>query len=153
MGVIVFIHVLSAVVWVGGMIAIKMAVHPAMQHITEERQRIARALDIMGGFFNIVAVFILLLLITAVLMIIGFDFKNASDFLYNITHVKEAIWVMMTVNFIYIYMIRRKAQEQFLKGDLLSAKQKLFKIQQYFIPFNIFLGLLAIYFGVTLRGF
>ena len=34
---VVFFHVLSAFVWVGGMIAIRGAVHPSLQHIDDPK--------------------------------------------------------------------------------------------------------------------
>jgi len=51
---IVFLHVLSAFVWVGGMIAIRGAVHPSLQHIDDPKVRIARTLEIMHRLFMIV---------------------------------------------------------------------------------------------------
>ena len=35
--IIVFLHVISAVIWVGGMIAIRFAVHYSMQNIEEPK--------------------------------------------------------------------------------------------------------------------
>ena len=152
-GLIVFLHVLGAVIWVGGMIALRFAVHPAIHLLEDPKVRLARVLQIMGGFFNIVLPFIVVLLLTAILMIVGLDFKNGDPSLYTLTHVKEGIWVVMAINFGLMYQRRRKAQQRFLSGDLEGAKALMVPIQRYQIPVNIFLGVLAIYFGVVLRGF
>ena len=68
---IVFLHVLSAFVWVGGMIAIRLAVHPNLQLIEDPKVRLGRTLAITGKFFNVVIPFILLLILTAVIMAVG----------------------------------------------------------------------------------
>ncbi len=148
---IVFLHVISAVLWVGGMIAIRFAIHYSMQEIVEPRIKLERTLDNLNRFFKMVILAIIILLLTAVIMIIALGFKGTS--LYSVVVAKEAIWTIMSIIFIYIYIKRNKAQKAFESGDFLSAKNLLVPIAKYFIPFNIILGLIAIFLGVTLRGF
>ena len=118
---IVFLHVISALIWVGGMIAIRFAVHPSMQMIEDPKVKLGRTLAIMGKFFHIVIPFILLLIITAVLMAVGLGFRIAAvdetgtiisqtayD-LYQIVHVKEVVWMIMTANFSWMYFKRMKS--------------------------------------------
>jgi hypothetical protein len=59
----------------------------------------------------------------------------------------------MTIVFIIIYIKRNKAEKAFIEGDFLGAKNNLSPIAKYYIPLNIILGIVAIYLGVTLRGF
>jgi len=161
---IVFLHVFSAIVWVGGMIAIRLAVHPNLQVIDDPKIKLGRTLAITGKFFHIVMPFILLLIVTAVLMALGLGFRIAavdaeghivsqSAFaLYQIVHVKEVIWVIMTANFSWMYIKRRKAQILFDKGEFAKAKAQVSIIPQYLLPLNILLGIAALWFGLTLRG-
>ena len=92
-----------------------------------------------------------LLLITAVIMIIALGFKETP--IYGVVIAKEAIWTLMTIIFITIYIKRNKAEKAFLAGDYITTKAHLAPIAKYFIPLNIALGIIAIYLGVTLRGF
>ena len=149
--IIVFLHVISAVIWVGGMIAIRFAVHYSMQNIEEPKIKLARTLELLKRFFNMVIPAILTLLITAIIMIIALGFKGTE--LYNVVVIKEIIWSIMTVIFITIYIRRNKAQKAFDDGDFLTAKNNLLPIATYFIPINIVLGLISIFLGITLRGF
>ena len=148
--IIVFLHVISAVIWVGGMIAIRFAVHYSMQNIEEPKIKLSRTLENLKRFFYMVIPSILLLLITAVIMIINFKLKETP--LYNIATTKELIWIVMTIIFIIIYIKREKAQKAFNNNDMLSAKNNLFPIATYLIPINIILGIIAIFLGITLRG-
>ncbi len=149
--IIVFLHVISAVIWVGGMIAIRFAVHYSMQNIEDPKIKLARTLELLKRFFNMVIPAILTLLITAIIMIISLGFKGTE--LYNVVVIKEIIWSIMTLIFITIYIKRVKAQKAFDNNDFLNAKNNLLPIGTYFIPINIVLGLIAIFLGITLRGF
>ena len=149
--IIVFLHVISAVIWVGGMIAIRFAVHYSMQNIEDPKVKLGRTLENLKRFFNIVIPTIITLLITAIIMIIALGFKGTA--LYNIVIVKEIIWTIMLIIFITIYMKRNKAQKAFDNGDFANTKKQLIPIATYFIPINIILGLVAIFLGITLRGF
>jgi uncharacterized membrane protein len=162
---IVFLHVLSAFVWVGGMIAIRLAVHPNLQLIEDPKVRLGRTLAITGKFFNVVIPFILLLILTAVIMAVGLGFRAAAVDVdgnvisevamqtYNLVHVKEVIWMLMTINFIWMYIKRRKAQKLFDAADLAGAKASVALIPKVLLPINILLGIIALWLGITLRGF
>lgn len=149
--IIVFLHVISAVIWVGGMIAIRFAVHYSMQNIEDPKIKLSRTLENLKRFFNMVIPAIATLLITAIIMIIALGFKGTE--LYSIVIIKESIWFLMTIIFITIYIKRNKAQKAFDSGDFTSTKNGLLPIATYFIPINIALGLIAIFLGITLRGF
>ena len=148
--IIVFLHVISAVIWVGGMIAIRFAVHYSIQNIEEPKIKLARTLELLKRFFSMFSPAILTLLITAIIMIIALGFKGTE--LYSVVIVKEIIWTIMTLIFITIYIKRNKAQKAFDSGNFASAKNNLLPIATYFIPINIILGLIAIFLGITLRG-
>ncbi|APW64650.1 hypothetical protein LPB137_01735 [Poseidonibacter parvus] len=148
---VVFLHVISAVLWVGGMIAIRFAVHYSMQNIVEPKIKLERTLENLKRFFNMVIPAIIILLITAIILILTLEFKGTP--LYSFVIAKEAIWTVMTIVFITIYIKRNKAEKAFISGDFLGAKNALMPIAKYYIPLNIVLGIVAIYFGITLRGF
>jgi len=151
LSIIVFLHVISAVLWVGGMIAIRFAIHYSIQNIVEPKIKIERTLENLKRFFNMVIPAIAILLLTAVILILTLGFKGTP--LYSIVIIKEIIWTIMTIVFIIIYIKRIKAEKAFISGDFLNAKNNLAPIAKYYIPLNIVLGLIAIYLGITLRGF
>jgi len=146
---IIFIHILSAIIWVGGMIAIRLAVHPNLMLITDTRVRLSRTLAITGHFFNIVIPFILLLLATTVIMSMGIEFTETK----MVVHIKEGLWSIMALNFAWMYRTRTKAQKFFNNNQLADAKLTLAPIPKLLLPLNIFLGIVALWLGVTLRGF
>lgn len=146
--IIVFLHVLSAIIWIGGMIAIRVAVHPVMQSIDDVPIKLGKTIEIIGRLFNLVIPFIILLLITAVIMALAL--KGSS--LGEVVLIKELIWAVMVVNFIFMYIRRHVASRLFLEGNFALAKAKISLFPNLLLPINIVLGLVALYLGVTLRG-
>jgi uncharacterized membrane protein len=158
----VFLHVISAVVWVGGMIAMRFAAHYSFQEL-EPAQRLPRTAQALGNLFKIVAPFIVILIVTAVLMAVGWGYRaaavdaggniidQAAFVVYQLVHVKEAIWLVMALNYGYMVWRLVKANRLIALGDMPAAKAMLGLIGKYLVPLNISLGLIAIYLGVTLR--
>jgi len=145
---ILFLHVFSAIIWVGGMIAIRLAVHPNLQTMTDTRLKLEKTLAIMNKFFNLVLPFIIILLLTAVIMSMGMQFESTL-----LIHIKEAVWTIMALNFGFMYIQRKKAQKFFDDNKLADTKLTLAIIPKLLLPINIVLGVIALALGVSLRGF
>ncbi len=150
MHLIVFLHVLSAVVWVGGMIAIRFAVHYATHIIDQPKIKLEVTLEMLRRFFKIVSIALIVIILTAVAMSIGFGLNTGE--LSAVSHSKELIYVVMALVFISIVKKRNKAQVLFNEGNLLECKKQLLPISGYLIPINITLGIIAVYLGIVLRG-
>ena len=147
---IVFLHVLSAFVWVGGMIAIRLAVHPTMQSIEDPKIKLGKTLMLVGKFFHLVIPFILLIFMTGLIMAVAMQGHHGE--LKSIFLAKEMICVVMAANFTWMYIKRRKAQKLFDEGNLPDAKQAVALIPKLLLPVNILLGVIALWLGITLRG-
>jgi uncharacterized membrane protein len=163
---IVFIHVFSAFVWVGGMIAIRIAVHPVIARggitdaqmlqthkiaeILEPKQRLGITLQTTGRLFNLVIFFIIALFATGLIMAIATG--GHKGVLKTLFISKEIIWTIMAVNFTYMYLRRVKAWKLFNQGEIALAKAKMKWIPNVLLPLNIVLGLIALWMGVSLRG-
>jgi len=145
--IILFLHVFSGVIWVGGMIAIRVAVHPVMQSIEDPTIKLGKTLEIVGRLFHLVIPFITLLILTALIFEIYWGYSGI------LIRIKEAIWSIMTLNFIYMYLRRYKAWKLFQAGKLKEAKELAKPLPNLLLPINIFLGVVAIFLGVVLRGF
>jgi uncharacterized membrane protein len=162
--VIVFLHVISAVVWVGGMIAMRFAAHFSFAEIESPLHRMQRSAHALKRLFAIVSPFVVILIITAVLMAVGLGFRAAAVdaggnviddyayYIYNLVHVKEAIWMLMAINLVAMILRRNKAEKLLDAGDSAGAKKALELIAKYMVPINIILGVIAIFLGVTLRN-
>ena len=133
---IVFLHILSAVIWVGGMIAMKFAAHPSFVNIESPLHRLKRISQALKRLFTIVSPFVIILIITAIIMSVGLGFRAAAVdangnvintyamHIYNLVHVKEVIWMLMSANLFMMILRRNKAQKLLDKGDMAGAKKR-----------------------------
>lgn len=145
---ILFLHVISAVVWVGGMIAMRFAAHHSFMEL-EPPLRLARTAHALKRLFAIVAPFIIILLFTALVMAIGIGLHQSED---KVTaFAKEGIWMVMVLNYLLMVFRRNRAQKLIDSGEMAAAKVQLAPIGAYMVPLNILLGIIAIYLGATLR--
>lgn len=147
---IVFLHVISAVVWVGGMIAMKYAAHPSFMKIESPAKRLEHIALALKGLFTIVVPFVVLLLVTAVIMIVAYDLSASEFSVYS--HAKEGIWSVMAINIFVMILRRNRAVKLLNEGDMVGAKFSLELIGKYMVPLNIILGVVAIFLGATLSS-
>ncbi|MDB2562874.1 DUF2269 domain-containing protein [Sulfurimonas sp.] len=147
---IVFLHVVSAVVWVGGMIAMRFAAHPSFMVIASNQERMSRVVYALKRLFIIVFPFTIILVVTAVIMLFGYDLKNTEY--SQLGHIKEGIWVVMFLNYLIMIKRRNKASKLLASGDVIGAKFSMSLVGKYMIPVNIILGLVAIYLGASLSS-
>ena len=148
--IIVFLHVISAVVWVGGMVAMRYAAHPSLMEIESPIKRLERVAHALKRLFCIVAPFVLILLVTAIIMIKGYGLSQSEYKIF--AYAKEAIWSVMFLNLAYMIRRRNNAQKALERGELVVAKEQLGLIGKYMVPLNIALGTIAIFLGATLSS-
>jgi len=146
--IIVFLHVISAVVWVGGMVAMRFAAHQSFLEIEDPKQRLTRIAHALKRLFAIVFPFVIILILTAIVMIKGYSL-SASEF-SMLSHIKEGIWTVMFINLVVMIKRRNRAVEFLEAGDIKSAKFSLGMIGKYMVPLNIILGVVAIFLGSSL---
>ena len=144
--VVLFLHVISAVVWVGGMVALRFAAHHSFMELREPPQRLERVAHALKRLFTIVAPFIVILLITALIMAAGLNLHKGEAKM--LAFAKEGIWTLMALNYFAMVLRRNKAAQLIEIGSLVEAKAKLAPISAYMVPVNILLGTAAIYLGV-----
>ena len=145
--IIVFLHVISAVVWVGGMVAIRFAAHQSFMQIESPAHRLERIAHTLKRLFTIVVPFVLILLVTAVIMLKGYSISGSE--LASLGHAKEVIWSVMAINLFVMVLRRNRAVKLLNEGDMVGAKFSLELIGKYMVPVNIILGIIAIYLGAS----
>lgn len=155
---VIFLHVLSAVMWIGGMMAILVITKTAHKGVSNE-QRLSGRATLIKSYFKFLIPFMLLSVITAVLMALGYK-DNAigedgfildlqSMEVYKSITMKGALWGAMILNMILMVWIVSKAEGEGCKVQ--KASDCMWLVNTYLLPINIFLGLIAIYIGVSIR--
>jgi uncharacterized membrane protein len=145
----IFVHVMGAVIWVGGMVAMRYAAHYSFVDIVSPADRLAKTSAALKRLFMIVMPFVLLIAATGALLTVAYDIKH-TEFHY-LTHLKEAIWGVMFLNLSTMMWRRSKADESMQRGDYSRAGALLRPIAKFMVPLNIVLGVGAIFLGTLLR--
>ena len=148
--IVVFLHLLGAVIWVGGMVAIRFVAHSAIVQIESPKVRLDTTLLTLKNLFNMVLPFVAIIFLSAVILALIYGGHNGSY--STLFYAKEAIWSIMAINFFLMRAKRNKAQKELENGKIPKASKSLATIGKYMVPLNISLGLVALFIGVVLSG-
>ena len=151
--IILFLHIVSAAFLIGSMIMIRFIVQPALIKIDDEAVRYGRFIRILDRYFYYIFVIMIVLISASLTMSIGLGFQYANPTMFSLIHVKEALWLFMGFNFLYMYTRFRNAKRLYRKRNFFEVHENLGLIVNFVIPLNILLGLMAAYLGTIIRGF
>lgn len=151
--IIVFLHVVSACFLIGSMVAIRFIVKPVIMNIDEEIVRYKKCIRILDRYSYFVLVIMLILISASFMMNIGLGFEYTSPSHFATMHVKEALWVFIAFNFVYMYIKFVQAKKFYGMREFFDVHENLSLVVNYLMPLNIILSLIASYLGVILRGF
>jgi uncharacterized membrane protein len=142
MAVAITLHILCAVVWVGGMFFAYMALRPVAASLLEPPLRLPLWSQTFARFFPWVWIAVVVLPVTGYWLILSVfeGFRNAGAHV----HVMQATgWIMILI-FLHVYFGPFKRLRQTVAhGDWAAAGKQLGKIRRL-IGINLILGLVTI---------
>ena len=132
------LHILSAIVWIGGMFFAYVALRPAAAAL-EPEQRLTLWARTFSGFFPWVFVSVILLFATG-----GFLIAYYKIFMTTSLHIMVGLATVMTLMFLHVYFapFKRLKQNVIIK-DWAAAGKNLAQIRML-IGMNLSIGLLLI---------
>ncbi|WP_428623622.1 CopD family protein [Sedimenticola sp.] len=143
--IIITLHLLGVIVWVGGMFFAHMALRPAAIEVLEPPQRLPLMKRTLDRFFPWVWVSIGLILASGYGILIGILGANAGIHV----HIMHSIALIMVALFCYIYFLPYRQMGQALQaGDLPQAGVQLMAIRRI-IGINLILGLVTTIIGAA----
>lgn len=151
--VIVFLHIVGAAFLIGSLFMIRFIIKPTLEVIDDESIRYSRCIRILDRYFYYLFGTMFLIISASLTMSVGLGFKYANPTLYSLIHVKEALWLFIAFNFIYMYTKLMNAKKLFKKREFFEVHENLGLIVDSLIPLNLILTLIAAYIGVIIRGF
>ena len=142
------VHVLAAMVWVGGMFFALLALRPATAPL-EPGPRLDLWLRVLGRFFAWVFAAIVLLLASGYILIFGVfgGFAGAGPHI----HIMQATGIVMMLLFLHLYFAPwRRFQAAVARRDTPQAARQLNQIR-WIVTVNLVLGLLTVAVGSSGR--
>ena len=150
MGIAVIIHVLAAVIWVGGMFFAYMALRPVAATQLEPPARLSLWDGVFGKFFPWVWVCIITILGTGFWMI---DIIGGFKAVGSHVHVMLALGIVMMLIFMHVYFAAYKRLKLAVAAqDWPAGGGKLAQIR-FLVGINTILGLVTIAVGAGGRYF
>ena len=149
MPIAVALHVLSAVIWVGGMFFAYMALRPVAATLLEPPLRLPLWSATFARFFPWVWGAVVLLLVTGYWMILGPFGGFAKVGVY--VHIMQTLGIAMILIFLHIYFAPYpRLQRAVAAADYALAGRQLGQIRRL-IGINLVLGLITIIVGTAGR--
>jgi uncharacterized membrane protein len=142
------VHILSAVVWVGGMFFALIVLRPATA-VLEPGARLDLWLRVFGRFFAWVFAAIVLLLASGYAMIFGVYAGFRGIGLH--VHIMQAVGIVMMLLFFHLYFAPwRRFRAALTRQDQAAAAGQLAQIR-LIVTINLFLGLVTVAVGSSGR--
>ena len=143
------LHVLSAVIWVGGMFFAYMVLRPSIGQLFElpERMRVWDA--VFNRFFKWVWLAVCLLLTTGLYMINQYGGMAAMP---GFIHMMLLSGIVMMLIFVYLFFSRYKHFKQLVKDEKWPEAGKTLAIIRKLVAVNLLIGLLTISVAMLGRG-
>lgn len=144
---LLFLHLLGAVTWVGGMFFAYFCLRPAAAETLEPPQRLKLWVGVFSRFLPVVAAVVLIMLATGFSLMAQTGFRNAPVG----WHVMQALGIVMSVVFAWIYGVLFPRLRRHAAGaDWPAAAQALNGIRRL-VAFNLALGVATVAAAVAGR--
>ena len=133
------LHLLAAIVWVGGMFFAHMALRPAVNELLQPPQRLPLMLKVFDGFFPWVWLCVVLILASGYWILLGLHDAVAPASQWFMA----GVGTLMAAIFIYIYTIPYRRMGAALRGGELPPAGAAMALIRRLIGINLILGLLV----------
>ncbi|WP_028672188.1 CopD family protein [Saccharospirillum impatiens] len=145
MSLAIALHVLSAVIWVGGMFFAYMAMRPAVVEVVSESQRGMLWCHTLSRFFRWVWAAVILLLVTGYWMIFSV-FGGMAGAGWHI-HAMQGLGIVMILLYLYVYFAPfRKLKQAVANQDPQEGGRRVGQIRRL-VGTNLILGLIVVAIG------
>lgn len=148
LAVIMILHLIAVIIWIGGMFFAHMILRPVVQQRLEPPLRLPLMSDVLGRFFYWVWLAVLSLWVTGLGLIFFYQGGIAGIQLY--VFVMLVLGTLMTLIFIYLFFVPFPRLKQALTVQDLKIGGQQLGIIRKIVATNLVLGLIIIF--VTLIG-
>ena len=143
------LHVLSFVIWIGGMFLAHMALRPVVATVLEPPLRLTLMSQVLSRFFPWVWLAVILLWVTGFALTFGKFGGMANVGIY--VHIMLTIAAVMTIIYMYIFFVPFLSLKQNVVDENFPEAGKSLATIRQLIGINLWLGLIVIIIGTAGR--
>lgn len=145
MSLAIALHVLAAVIWVGGMFFAYMAMRPAVAQVVDASQRGALWCHTLSLFFLWVWLAVVVLLVTGYWMVFSY-FGGMAGAGWHV-HAMQGLGLLMMLLFLHVYFAPfRRLKQAVAQGDQQEGQRRVGQIRRL-VGVNLILGLIVVVIG------
>jgi uncharacterized membrane protein len=142
MSLAITLHLLAAVVWVGGMFFAYLAMRPAVAEVVEPADRPALWYHTLSHFFRWVWAAVVVLLATGYWMVFGY-FGGMAGAGWHV-HAMQGLGIVMMLLFLHVFFAPyRRLKQAVERRDAEEGKRRIGQIRTL-VAVNLALGLLVV---------
>jgi uncharacterized membrane protein len=142
MSLAITLHLLAAVVWVGGMFFAYLAMRPAVAEVVEPADRPALWYHTLSRFFRWVWAAVVVLLATGYWMVFGY-FGGMAGAGWHV-HAMQGLGIVMMLLFLHVFFAPyRRLKQAVERRDAEEGKRRIGQIRTL-VAVNLALGLLVV---------
>lgn len=145
---LIAIHLLGAIIWVGGMIFVLRVLHPAALPLAPA-ERVSLMSGVFSRFFRLVWVSIAALLLTGYGLVFGLFGGFATAPIY--VHIMQGLGLLMTALFAWLYFMPYQAFRFAATGNDLPAAARAAARIRHLVLINLVFGTTAAILGAAGR--
>jgi len=151
MAIAATLHILSVIVWIGGMFFAHMALRPVVANLLEPPLRLQLMTQVLERFFVWVWIAVILLWLTGLWVIFGY-FDGMANIRIAV-HIMFTLAAIMTILYIYIFFIPFPKLKQAVSTEDFKLAGKNLATIRSLIGFNLILGLVTVIIATGGRYF
>jgi len=142
MSISIALHVVSVVIWVGGMIFAHQFLRPPAAQLLEPQQRLPLWVGVFSRFFPIVWISIILLPLTGYLMLFTLFGGFAAAPIY--VHIMNGLGILMILIYLHVYFAPFKRLKKAVAAQTWPEAGKQLNMIRKLVGLNMSLGLIVI---------
>ncbi|NOX15088.1 MAG: hypothetical protein GXP61_03520 [Epsilonproteobacteria bacterium] len=151
--VIIFFHILSASLLIGSMFVMIFIIRPINVKVKNIHYKCSNCLKLLKRFIYFIVPDMLILLSASMFMNVGMGFAYGDPTAFIMIHIKESLWIFIAFNFLYIYKKYLNAKKALEVENYLEVQENIILIMRYLMPLNLVCSLIAVYFGIIIKGY
>lgn len=145
MSIAIAIHLLAAVIWVGGMFFAYMAMRPAVGRVVETSQRPELWCHTLSHFFRWIWLAVVVLLVSGYWMIFAYFGGMAGAGVH--IHLMNGLGILMMLLFLHAFFAPyRRLKQAVTAGDTEEGNRRVGQIR-LLVGINLILGLIVVIIG------
>ncbi len=150
---IIFLHVASMALYIGGLCAMGFFIKPIIFQIKIPKILYGCGIDFVKRFMIFSILCLAFIIGSGFFICIGLELSKVSPTTHIIINTLEVLWISAIASCIYMCVKYQNLKKYLTNTQYVEIHEGLILIFSYVVPLNLFISLACLYFSILLGGF